>query len=175
MSNNNNLIESARKFLYESDNSEYKKMAKAMIADGKKNGKSPYNEIIEETPSYLEISYRGNMGSSIERSVDPILKSNKIPSIEELKRKFPNFAESGSPSYSWSIIFKKPKAEFLYLSPAIDYNMVIDSIADDLSTKTKDLFAKWSAQNRAEVSNAASKKYGAPERLLTAINTASKK
>lgn len=56
--------------------------------------------------STLTIQHAGNMGSSIERSVDPNLKIAKLPSIKELKEIFPTFSESGSPDYFYIIKFK---------------------------------------------------------------------
>jgi len=53
----------------------------------------------------LKIVHNGNMGNSIERSVDPNLKSAGIPSVKELKQIYKVKKEKGSPDYSWTIIF----------------------------------------------------------------------
>lgn len=53
----------------------------------------------------LIISHSGNMGNSIEGSVNPNLKKASMPSIEELKKLYTVESETGSPDYSYSIIF----------------------------------------------------------------------
>ena len=54
----------------------------------------------------LSITHGGNMGDSIERSVDPNLEMIGFPTIEELKKKYEVIEEEGSPDYFWSIEFK---------------------------------------------------------------------
>jgi hypothetical protein len=53
----------------------------------------------------LEISHGGNMGNSIEKSVNPNLKLVQFPTIEELKESFEVLYEDGSPDYYYLIIF----------------------------------------------------------------------
>ena len=62
---------------------------------------------IEEDSNTLEISHAGNMSNTVKGSVDPNLKIAGIPSVKQLKKKFPKFIEEGSPSYMWSIRFEK--------------------------------------------------------------------
>lgn len=53
----------------------------------------------------LTFEYRGNMGASIERCVDPILERRGFPKIVELKKTFKTEKESGSPDYMYHITF----------------------------------------------------------------------
>jgi len=64
---------------------------------------------IKEDDKILEISHSGNMGNSIEGSVDPNITRIGLPTIAKLKQRFTNYYEDGSPSYWWVIQFKKPK------------------------------------------------------------------
>ena len=54
----------------------------------------------------LRISHGGNMGNSIEHSVNPNLSLMGLPSVDELKKEFTVLEESGSPDYMWYIILK---------------------------------------------------------------------
>jgi hypothetical protein len=67
---------------------------------------------VKESPTELKVSHNGNMGTL--KNVDQNLNSLKYPTIDELKKKFPKFKESGSPDYSYGITFKKPaNSEFI--------------------------------------------------------------
>ncbi len=57
----------------------------------------------------LTITHNGNMGNSIERSVDPNLKICGFPTIKELKKHFQLIKEEGDPDYSYNIIFNLTK------------------------------------------------------------------
>jgi len=54
----------------------------------------------------LTITHNGNMGNSIEMSVNPNLKLLNIETIQELKDKHEVISEVGSPDYSYTIKFK---------------------------------------------------------------------
>lgn len=54
----------------------------------------------------LVIGHGGNMGNTIERSVNPNLNAMGIPSIEKLKKEFNVTYEDGSPDYLYVIRFK---------------------------------------------------------------------
>jgi len=54
----------------------------------------------------FKITWDGNMGSTIERSVDPELVARNIPTVAELKEMYPDFIEEGTPEYQWQIVFK---------------------------------------------------------------------
>ena len=54
----------------------------------------------------LNISHSGNMGNTIERSIDPNLAILKLPSIQEIKEVLKDYIEEGSPDYFYSISFK---------------------------------------------------------------------
>lgn len=62
---------------------------------------------VKETENSLKISHDGNMGNSIERSVDPNLKHLGYGSIKYLKKLYRKFKEEGSPDYAYSIVFDK--------------------------------------------------------------------
>ena len=51
----------------------------------------------------LVISFAGNMGATIERSIDPILKKLDMPSLSKLKALYPKALEKGDPDYSWAL------------------------------------------------------------------------
>jgi len=53
----------------------------------------------------LSIEHSGNMGNSIERSVNPNLKRIGLPTISELKDIYEVIDERGSPDYYYSIEF----------------------------------------------------------------------
>lgn len=57
----------------------------------------------------LIITHNGNMGNSIEKSVNPNLKIMGIPDIDKLKNKFKVVKEKGSPDYSYKIEFNLSK------------------------------------------------------------------
>lgn len=68
---------------------------------------------VKESPTELSVSHNGNTGNTL-KNVDQNLKSLKYPTIDELKKKFPKFKESGSPDHSYEITFKKPaNSEFI--------------------------------------------------------------
>jgi len=64
---------------------------------------------VEETDKFLSVSHNGNMGNTIERSVNPNLKQMGFQSIAKMKAIYPKFKETGSPDYSYFIKFKKAK------------------------------------------------------------------
>jgi len=53
--------------------------------------------------SELLVEYRGNMGSNIDRSVNPMLAVMGLPSVEELKTVGKSWTETGSPDYQWEL------------------------------------------------------------------------
>lgn len=61
--------------------------------------------IINKRNNHLFITHNGNMGNSIEKSVNPNLKILGFPTVFNLKRMFPVYKEQGSPDYSWYISF----------------------------------------------------------------------
>lgn len=63
-----------------------------------------FTEIVRpEKGDKIIISHGGNMGNSIS-SVNENLKILGLPSVEELRKGFPDAVESGSPDYSWSFV-----------------------------------------------------------------------
>lgn len=54
----------------------------------------------------LTIGHGGNMGDSVEHSVNPNLKIMGLPTVDELKDNFIIEYEIGDPDYSWAIKFK---------------------------------------------------------------------
>lgn len=62
---------------------------------------------VRDWPNKFEIFYGGNMGATIQNRVNPALKELGFQTIEVLKKRLPRFKESGSPDYSYSIIFTK--------------------------------------------------------------------
>lgn len=54
----------------------------------------------------LIIEHNGNMGNSIEQSVNPNLNKCGLPSIDKLKTIFRLYYEEGSPDYLYIIKFK---------------------------------------------------------------------
>lgn len=55
---------------------------------------------------FLTISWQGNMGNSINNSVDPMLKMYDFPEIHILKQWYDVIEEYGNPDYSWHIKLK---------------------------------------------------------------------
>ncbi len=53
--------------------------------------------------SELLVEYRGNMGSTIDRAVNPMLAELGVPSVEELKIIGNSWTETGSPDYQWEL------------------------------------------------------------------------
>lgn len=53
----------------------------------------------------LVISHNGNMGNSVETSVNPNLNKLGFPTVDELKNSLKVIEEKGSPDYSWCIKF----------------------------------------------------------------------
>ena len=51
-------------------------------------------------------SHTGNMGNSIDMSVNPNLKLMNIETIQELKDKYKLIEEFGNPDYAYTIKFK---------------------------------------------------------------------
>tara|TARA_Y100000310_G_scaffold321389_1_gene378947 strand:+ start:870 stop:1121 length:252 start_codon:yes stop_codon:yes gene_type:complete len=49
------------------------------------------------------VEYRGNMGSSISNSVDPMLASLGLPTVAKLKELGKEWTEKGSPDYQWEL------------------------------------------------------------------------
>ena len=62
---------------------------------------------IRENESTLKISHGGNMGNTIESTVNPNLKKLGYASIKYLKRLYRKYKETASPDYSYLIIFDK--------------------------------------------------------------------
>ena len=54
----------------------------------------------------LIITHMGNMGNTIERSVNPNLRMMGLPSIEKLKEDCEVILEDGSPDYMYEIKLK---------------------------------------------------------------------
>lgn len=71
-----------------------------------KNKKSYGFTTVEKDVNFLTITHNGNMGNSIERSVNSNLKELGYKSIEELKNMYNCILESGSPDYMYKIKFK---------------------------------------------------------------------
>ena len=59
----------------------------------------------------LVINHGGNMGNTIERSVDPNIARVGLPSVKELKKMYNVLSEKGSPDYNWTIIFDLTKSK----------------------------------------------------------------
>lgn len=53
----------------------------------------------------LRITHSGNMGNTIERSVDPNIEKIGFPKIKQLKKMFDVINEEGDPDYYYSIEF----------------------------------------------------------------------
>ena len=72
-----------------------------------KNGKYRYG-LTEVTVknNILIVSHNGNMGNTIERSINPNLEALQLPVIEELKREYKVIIEDGSPDYMYLIKFR---------------------------------------------------------------------
>lgn len=152
----------------------FKKMIGAYRAEAKKTAVQ-YDPNIDESPSYLCVHYGGNMGASVERNVNPMLKKKGLPSVDELKKKYSDWAESGSPDYMWSIVFKKPTAGLVYLKPEVVFDDVIEAIVSGIDRDVLELFGNWAAQNRMDLANAANDKFSSASRLITAIAKAAPK
>jgi hypothetical protein len=60
---------------------------------------------ITKRKNILNIWHFGNMGNSIEHSVNPNLERINFPTIDELKSDFEVRTEVGTPDYAWSIEF----------------------------------------------------------------------
>jgi len=54
----------------------------------------------------LSITHNGNMGNSIDRSVNPNLELLGIETIQQLKTKYTVIKETGYPDYSYQIQLK---------------------------------------------------------------------
>lgn len=94
--------------------------AKKMLGTETESVKQAVKDYIKKYPkgssiSFLEvdvnsktitIEYGGNMGSSIKRSVNPLLKEIGLPTVEEIRNAYPGFKEDGEPDYSWYITFR---------------------------------------------------------------------
>jgi len=53
----------------------------------------------------LMMHYSGNMGSTVERSIDPGLKQIGLPSVSEIKSAYGSKCkEDGYPSYAWNFL-----------------------------------------------------------------------
>lgn len=61
---------------------------------------------LDKKREFLTITHNGNMGNSIERSVDLNLRMVGVPSIAMLKLTYQVIEEKGSPDYSYTIKFK---------------------------------------------------------------------
>jgi len=74
--------------------------------------------LLEDTAKILNVEHAGNMGNSIERSVNPNLNRIGLPTISELKDIYEVIDEQGSPDYYYSIEFDihiySPKNNKLY-------------------------------------------------------------
>lgn len=60
---------------------------------------------IKLSKNILTITHTGNMGNSIEHSVNPNLKLINFSTIDELRSLFSITEEKGSPDYMWHIKF----------------------------------------------------------------------
>jgi hypothetical protein len=75
----------------------------------KKNGSRNINYMlgsISLNKGILHVYYGGNMSSSIESSVNPMLKGRGFPSINTLKKSFKLIKEDGDPSYMYEASFR---------------------------------------------------------------------
>ena len=54
----------------------------------------------------MTITHNGNMGNSIERSVNPNLDLAKLPPVDVLKERYEVVSEVGNPDYSWKLVLK---------------------------------------------------------------------
>lgn len=61
---------------------------------------------IETNGKYIKVCYGGNMGCSVEGSVNPMLKATGHPTVEELSKVAVRSAEYGYPSYSYCFVAK---------------------------------------------------------------------
>lgn len=69
------------------------------------NRKCGFTNVVCEN-DILSISHNGNMGNSIDMSINPNLKLMNIETIQELKSKYKLISEVGSPDYAYTIKFK---------------------------------------------------------------------
>lgn len=60
---------------------------------------------ISKRKNLLSVWHNGNMGNSVEHSVNPNLELIDFPTIDELKKSFRVIREFGSPDYAWAIEF----------------------------------------------------------------------
>jgi hypothetical protein len=60
---------------------------------------------VEMEDDVLIITHGGNMGNTIEHSVDPNLRTMGIIPIKDLKKMYEVISETGSPDYMYEIIF----------------------------------------------------------------------
>jgi hypothetical protein len=96
----------------------------------------------------LIISHSGNMGNSVKDSVNPNLKIAGLPTIEQLKKKYPSYKEEGSPDYSYTITFNIPKNESVVTEAADDVVMKLTKQVDVLTKRLKALESKFSIMER---------------------------
>ena len=61
---------------------------------------------VERTGNVLHIYYGGNMGSSINGSVNQMMKNLGLPTIGFFKSNYSIIKESGSPDYWWELYIK---------------------------------------------------------------------
>jgi hypothetical protein len=62
---------------------------------------------VEETAETILVSCGGNMGSTIEGTVNPSLRALGLPDVDGLKKMYELVWEKGSPSYSYGLLVKK--------------------------------------------------------------------
>jgi hypothetical protein len=71
-----------------------------------KSGRFGLTETYEDDEKIV-ITHNGNMGNTIEGTIDPNIARLSYPPIKKLKRFLPVFKEEGSPDYSYKITFTK--------------------------------------------------------------------
>jgi hypothetical protein len=60
-----------------------------------------------EDDKTIKVSHAGNMGNSVDSSVNPNLHIMKVKPIADLKLQYPNHKEQGSPDYDYLATFHK--------------------------------------------------------------------
>lgn len=80
-------------------------MIKGLMKGISKHGVNVGLTNIKLNKKILTITHTGNMGNSIEYSINPNLKLIKLPTINKLRTLFSVKEEIGSPDYMWYIKF----------------------------------------------------------------------
>jgi hypothetical protein len=63
------------------------------------------NIYILDSANQLKLTYNGESTHTIEKNIDPLLKSLKLPTVERLKELYPTYTEFGNVTTEWDIIF----------------------------------------------------------------------